>query len=145
MKLNYYLQIISIIAILLIVIASLAWSYIVRPSFETTKHQEIERQFLSFSTVMYLYGEEHGELPPGPLATTVESLAEWDKSGFAARCPTIYRDRDPWGNSFTYIIDDDRKSSILRSVGPNGVDDNGGSDDIEVAIHVGENPLGPSK
>ncbi len=45
---------------------------------------------------------------------------------------------DAWDNPLVYEVDQERRIAVIRSAGQNGIDEDGGSDDIQVDISLGE-------
>ena len=42
----------------------------------------------------------------------------------------VLQGKDAWGHSLFYTVDESRMTAVVRSMGPNGMDDAGREDDI---------------
>lgn len=105
----------------------------VRNTREQDKYDKTWRELASFSSAF----REHGfgiDYPPTSLESAVEALRndprlrEWMR----VNCAGMQTGRDYWGNKLVYQVDHGAAKVILRSIGPNGRDELGEGDDIEV-------------
>jgi hypothetical protein len=105
------------------------------PDLDAKKRLEIHQELLAFKGVMYYYISLDRVPPP----TLDGLLAEYKGAGLKyARS-----DRDPWGSPFFYNVRivaegevDTAFELTIRSSGPNGRDELGKGDDIQV-VHAG--------
>ena len=96
------------------------------PSQAITLHHEMG----TFQRVVDEYSAKN-QVPPRLLADLVKSTTE-------PGMRLLRRGQDPWNNTFVYNVQILRQSDgtidfsvTLRSVGPNGIDENGKGDDIQ--------------
>jgi hypothetical protein len=77
------------------------------------------------------YLVHHGRLPGPTLRDAIDAIHQdgW-KSHESIDGPFIVRGVDGWGRPFVYEMHDPQHA-MIRSVGPNGVDENGEGDDIQ--------------
>lgn len=115
---------ISIVAIIFAVVVV----YISTVRITHTKVDDAKHLLFAISTALDRYNQDFGKYP------TVER-------GLAALIQPRPKGRyfendkfmlDPWHQKFIYTIDNGNKKYTLKSIGPNGVDDNGLVDDIVV-------------
>jgi hypothetical protein len=95
-------------------------------------------EMLCFRAYVTPYCNGRGRIPRGPLVLIVHELLVDPVRGDAIRekCPMIIRNKDAWGRAFIFEVDANGRKAVIRSRGPNGQDDMGGSDDIQFSVVV---------
>ncbi len=95
------------------------------------------RALRSFKITLNNYGSLYGRIAGPDLRDAVNALlkdkvfAQWQDSW-----RLVVRGTDGWGRPFIYKWQPDGKRAVIRSVGPNGIDEGGGGDDIQVVVSV---------
>ena len=86
-----------------------------------------------------LYLDEERDIPQS-LAKAIEQWQEampLDDHGVSPEyCPYLVSGHDPWGHEFVYAVSAEGNELVIRSLGPNGADDEGQNDDIECSIRL---------
>ncbi len=134
------------IPLLLLVLAAVSIVYFaIRNANRASREREQQHRestvetLLTLQTCMSHYQILHSSLPSPPLE---KALAQLEKDGKG--CGIAYYDKlvsglklnrccDGWGRALVYELQD-QKHGVIRSNGPNGLDEKGGADDIEVAV-----------
>ena len=124
-------MLIIVVAGILVVLAP--WDAVPSP------HERVWSEFSRVKTFISLeYYEEDGP-PPAELRQVMRDWSRWsvaDRNSYANEeyCPLLRSGVDPWGNMFIYKRDSENSLVIIRSCGPNGLDDGARGDDIQRAI-----------
>lgn len=122
--------------IVCVIIGWLAGMAVVRfHHMEGTRDNFAQANMRSISTTLELFFTDTGGYPttdPGLIMVLVNEdaggnpIVGWQGPYLlGSKLPT-----DPWGNEFIYSIDVDPSTYTLYSMGPDGVDDSAGGDDI---------------
>lgn len=96
---------------------------------ESNRMKSVIHEFMAFYNVVYEY-KRAGQPPPDTLRQAVANDTtlglRWIRSGI-----------DPWGTAFSYTVVSKRRAGAtdyevtIRSFGPNRIDDQGASDDLQ--------------
>jgi general secretion pathway protein G len=117
---NKYIVILAAITLLVVAV------FLSRVTLTHTKGDDAKHQLVTISTALDRYKEDFGKYP-----TNEEGLAALIKPDLEGRY--FVNDKfmlDPWRQKIIYKITDGNKKYILKSIGPNGVDDGGLVDDV---------------
>lgn len=98
------------------------------------RFQETQRQINYFMADLQKWMLVHQQMPDPILDRTLRRLQE-DKQLAGAlspdRYPLVLEKRDAWAQALIYEVSSGQQRAVLRSVGPDGKDDEGGGDDIQ--------------
>ena len=107
---------------------------------DISRCETTQRQLFGFKGMVSIWSGVHGKLPGPRLEDAVKAVdifrRERGEEGLDQLCPWIVRNRDAWGHPFVYELKDGGRKMIMRSLGSNGVDDNGTKDDIQVELSL---------
>jgi hypothetical protein len=96
----------------------------------------VARELRQFAGLLDVYSLEH-PVPRGALREIARQLEEAGDLPFKpSELPMIWRNCDPWGNPFRMRLDRDSGQYRIWSVGPNGIDEDGGGDDLLAVTSV---------
>jgi general secretion pathway protein G len=110
---------------------------------EKARIAKAQSEIRQLVTAMYLYKENHGELPP--IGDNCSACSNPCNSSWTAVIDALVNDgllgsridKDPWGNYYCYDDNDNvccGCNSPLYSMGPNGVNEGLGGDDIGIRL-----------
>ena len=110
----------------------------VRSDIQSGRWDATYRQLSAFHNSLWAYAAVHGHLPGPTLREAVAQCMEEEATsdGFAAVCGMLIADRDAWGRPFVYELHTDGAAVAVRSLGPNGKDDLGAGDDLQVVLKL---------
>jgi general secretion pathway protein G len=124
------------IVITMTIIAILAGGtiYMLKGLPEAAKESRVQSDFGTISVALQVYESRALRMP-----TTEQGLKALVEKPTIEPIPDSYKDglledvpKDPWGQEYKYRFPSQKskKSFDLWSIGPNGIDDNGGGDDV---------------
>jgi len=128
------------VAILIIILFIACWLWLTMP-FDLLRDQRVvktQRQLDRFSNILRRYAIKHETLPGPGLDDAIQSMmmdADF-KVRLLESCDMIVKGIDPWKHHFIYEPNPKDREVVVRSCGPNGKDDGGLRDDIEVKIYL---------
>jgi general secretion pathway protein G len=110
---------------------------------EKARIAKAQSEIRQLVTAMYLYKDNHGELPP--IGDNCSACSNPCNSSWTAVIDALVSDgllgsridKDPWGNYYCYDDNDNvccGCNSPLYSMGPNGVNEGLGGDDIGIRL-----------
>ena len=82
---------------------------------------------------LYCYALDYGCMPDLSFVDCIEQLRESGYLADAQHYQVVLNAKDAWGRSLIYDRVNEYKV-VIRSIGANGIDDQGGSDDIQRTI-----------
>ena len=120
-----------------VIVSALLLGYVAFDWWQTIKHGRYaatDDQLSDFRGLLSQWPLFHGGKYPGPTPSDAIKAIENDPlygPNFDKRAYSMLRaNRDSWGRPFVYELDEGWGSGRIRSLGPNGRDENGGGDDI---------------
>ncbi len=108
-----------------------------------------QEQLASVHIAAYSYAVENGKLPGPEFEKFIKELVEYKRASSVktARLIGSTLSGDGWGWPYVFSVQKGGLVFYMRSVGPNGIDEDGGGDDVErcgdlrkLGLHPKERP-----
>ena len=105
---------------------------------DKARWDKTNRQLYVFKLVLAGYSVETETLPAN-LDEATQVLGEHSVYGPRMRSDAylVMEGRDAWGNDLVYVLEVANRKVIIRSVGSNGCDDGGATDDLQYELDMG--------
>lgn len=125
------------ILIVFLLVAGTCGALLLRKIDEVQRQDRTLSQLTRFAICLEAWTLAHGTSPGPTLTDAIRAIPESpeDTRYLGSIVPMVFSGTDAWGRPFVYEVDAEKHYICIRSLGPNGKDDHGADDDIQVWAH----------